>query len=162
MGRDEVEEKVRPIVDALFASISTGVGSKSKIRLSERDMDEVMTTGAAWAVRRGYGTQADLEHIEDGGSAAGADPSKVSRKARERGRPQLGTLGSGNHFVEVGYVAEVYDERVAQAFGLWKDQMTVMVHTGSRGFGHQICDDYIKVMHGATRKYGFEIPDRQL
>ncbi len=153
---------MRQIVDALFSSISTGVGSKSKLRLSERELEEVMTKGAAWAVRQGYGTEADLDHIEDGGSAPGANPSKVSPKARERGRPQLGTLGSGNHFVEVSYVEEVYDEDVARAFGLRKGQMTVLIHTGSRGFGHQVCDDYIKVMHGATRKYGFQIPDRQL
>ncbi len=107
-------------------------------------------------------TANDLEHIEAGGCIEGAEPEEVSERAMERGRDQLGTLGSGNHFVEVGYVAEVFDEKVAQALGLWKDQVTVFVHTGSRGLGHQVCDDYIRLMMDAARKYQIELPDPQL
>jgi tRNA-splicing ligase RtcB len=130
--------------------------------LKREEQRQVLREGARWAIERGYGAESDLEYIEEGGCIEGADPDEVSDKAMERGRDQLGTVGSGNHFVEVGYVAEVFDEKTAQELGLWKDQATVFVHTGSRGLGHQVCDDYIRVMLDAARRYQIELPDPQL
>jgi tRNA-splicing ligase RtcB len=118
--------------------------------------------GAAWAVRQGFGFDIDLGYIEEQGCIQGADPDLISNRALERGKAQLGTLGSGNHFVEVGYVDEIYDESAAQTLGLFLDQVTIIVHTGSRGLGHQVCDDYIKILMQSTQKYGIELPDRQL
>jgi tRNA-splicing ligase RtcB len=132
------------------------------MKLSAREFRQVMERGAGWAVAQGYGTARDLAHIEENGCLQGAQPEAVSERALERGRPQLGSIGSGNHFVEVDYVAEVYDEAVANALGLFLDQITVTIHTGSRGFGYQVCDDALKTMQRATAKYGIEIPDRQL
>jgi tRNA-splicing ligase RtcB len=151
------------LVDALFTNIPSGVGSHRKdLKLGREEERRVFVKGARWAIERGFGSEEDLEHIEERGCIGGADPGSVSEKAMERGRAQLGTLGSGNHFVEVGYVAEVYDENVAQTMGLRKDQVTVLVHTGSRGLGHQVCDDYIRVMLDASKKYKIELPDPQL
>lgn len=163
LTRKDIEGRIRELVDALFVNIPTGVGSSRKdLRLTQSEESAVLTRGAQWAVNRGFGTAEDLKFIEEGGCIAGANPEEVSRKALDRGRPQLGTLGSGNHFVEVGYVAEVFSSEKAKALGLEKDQITVIVHTGSRGLGHQVCDDYIRVMFDAARKYEIELPDRQL
>jgi tRNA-splicing ligase RtcB len=154
---------MRELVEALFRNIPSGVGSRRKdLRLSREKQDKVLKRGARWAVEKGYGLAEDVDHIEQGGAIEGADPGAVSQRALERGRGQLGTLGSGNHFVEVDYVAEVFDQRLADALRLEKGQVTVTVHTGSRGLGHQVCDDYIKVMLQAAAKYGIELPDRQL
>jgi tRNA-splicing ligase RtcB len=138
------------------------VGSSGPLRLSDDDFDGVLREGARWAVAHGHGTPHDLEHIEEGGRLAGADPDLPSDRARKRGRDQLGTLGSGNHFVEIGVVDELFDEEAARTMGLEKDQVTIMVHSGSRGFGHQVCDDHLRVMLDASRRYGIELPDRQL
>ena len=163
LGRAEVQAKIRDIVDALLANIPSGVGSHRKdLKLDKGQQYKVLQKGAQWAVDQGYGRWEDLEHIEEKGRIQDADPDLVSHKALERGRTQLGTLGSGNHFIEVGYVAEIYDEGVAQALGLAKDQATVIVHTGSRGLGHQVCDDFIHVMIQAAQRYGIELPDKQL
>jgi tRNA-splicing ligase RtcB len=163
LSREEVESEIRALVDALFSNIPSGVGSHRKdLRLTDKELGKVLSKGVNWALEHGYGTAEDLEHIEAGGRIPGADPEKVSQRAMERGRGQLGTLGSGNHFVEVGYVEEVYDEEVARAMGLEKGLATVLVHTGSRGLGHQVCDDYIKVMLRASGRYGIELPDPQL
>ena len=163
LSRKEIEGKVHELVEALFVNIPSGVGSRRKdLKLNREEQRQVLRKGARWAVERGYGDSSDLEHIEAEGCLQGADPEEVSERAMERGRDQLGTVGSGNHFVEVGYVAEVFDEKVSQALGLWKDQVTVFVHTGSRGLGHQVCDDYIRVMMDAARKYRIELPDPQL
>jgi len=163
LSRKEIEGKVHELVEALFVNIPSGVGSRRKdLKLNREEQRQVLRKGARWAVEKGYGDSSDLEHIEAEGCLKGADPEEVSERAMERGRDQLGTVGSGNHFVEVGYVAEVFDEKVAQALGLWKDQVTVFVHTGSRGLGHQVCDDYIRVMMDAARKYQIELPDPQL
>jgi tRNA-splicing ligase RtcB len=132
------------------------------LRLSPKELSGVLEKGALWTLQQGYGSETDAEHMEARGRIPGADPSCVSSRAMERGKAQLGTLGSGNHFVEVGYVEEVFDDAAASAMGLYRDQMTVLVHTGSRGLGHQVCDDYIKVMLEASRKYGIELPDPQL
>ncbi|WP_174590164.1 RtcB family protein [Methanocella conradii] len=158
--------QVRPVasglIDALYSAVPSGLGSESKLRVTDAQLDEVFTLGARWAVENGYGVKADLEHCEENGEMKGADPSKISKKARDRGRPQLGTLGSGNHFLEVQYVERVYDDAVAKAFGLWEGQVTVMVHCGSRGAGHQICTDHLKVLEKAYVKYGIKLYDRQL
>jgi tRNA-splicing ligase RtcB len=139
------------------------VGSHRKdLKLNREEERRVLKKGARWAVEKGFGTPEDLGHIEEQGCIGGGDPDRVSERAMERGRAQLGTLGSGNHFVEVGYVNEIFDESIARALGLWKDQVTIIVHTGSRGLGHQVCDDYIRVMMDAARKYQIELPDPQL
>jgi tRNA-splicing ligase RtcB len=163
LSRKDIQGRVRELVDALFIHIPSGVGSHRKdLKLGREEEKKVFLKGARWAVEKGFGTEGDLEHIEERGCIDGADPDQVSERALERGRAQLGTLGSGNHFVEVGYVAEVFDENVAQTMGLRKDQVTVFVHTGSRGMGHQVCDDYIRVMLDASKKYRIELPDPQL
>jgi tRNA-splicing ligase RtcB len=163
LERNEVTGHIRKLVESLFRNIPSGVGSKRKdLRLSQKELQKVLTKGAGWAVSQGFGYREDLEFIEERGCIEGADPSVISSRAFERGKPQLGTLGSGNHFVEVGYVDEVYDETSARALGLFKDQVTIIVHTGSRGFGHQVCDDYIRILMKSTQKYGIELPDRQL
>ena len=161
--RSDIEDRIGELVDALFVNIPSGVGSTRKdLRLSHSEMKQVLTRGAGWAVKQGYGASQDLTYIEADGCIPGADPGRVSKRAMERGRPQLGTLGSGNHFVEVGYVDEVFSPDKADALGLEKDRVTVMVHTGSRGLGHQVCDDHIRVMLEAARKHNIELPDRQL
>ena len=163
LERKEIQGQIRDIVDALLVNIPSGVGSHRKdLKLDKGQQRKVLEKGAQWAVDQGYGLWNDLEHIEEKGRIPDADPDLVSPKALERGRAQLGTLGSGNHFVEVGYVAEIYDEPVARELGLAKDQVTVIVHTGSRGLGHQVCDDFIRVMLHAAQKYGIELPDKQL
>ena len=162
LDRTDVEPKITKIVDTLFAQIPSGVGSTGPIKLKNADEKKVLTHGAKWAVENGFGSAADLDKIEENGAMSGADPSQVSDRALTRGKAQVGTLGSGNHFVEVGFVQHIYDEHVASVLGLRKNQVTLIVHTGSRGFGHQVCDDYIKVMLRAAQKYGIELPDRQL
>ncbi len=163
LEREAIAGQVEDLVNALFYNIPSGVGSRRKdLKLTLPTLKEVMRYGAKWAVRQGFGAADDLAHIEAGGCIAGADPDLVSQFAMDRGKDQLGTLGSGNHFVEIGYLAEIFDEKLARALGLFKGQVTVIVHTGSRGLGHQVCDDYIKVMLKASAKYGIELPDRQL
>ena len=163
LSRSDTQGRIKELVEALFVNIPSGVGSHRKdLKLSREEERRVLKKGARWAVEKGFGSAEDLDHIEEHGCIEGGDPERVSEKAMERGRPQLGTLGSGNHFVEVGYVAEVFDEPIAETLGLWKDQATVIVHTGSRGLGHQVCDDYLRVMLDAARKYRIELPDPQL
>jgi tRNA-splicing ligase RtcB len=163
LSRGDLDGKMPQMVDGLFRNIPSGLGSQRKdLRLSPAALQQVLKRGAAWAVAQGYGTERDLAHIEEHGCLAGAQPDLVSDRALERGRPQLGSIGSGNHFVEVDYVAEIYDTTVAQALGLCQDQIVVTVHTGSRGLGYQVCDDALKVMQGATARYGITVPDRQL
>jgi tRNA-splicing ligase RtcB (3'-phosphate/5'-hydroxy nucleic acid ligase) len=163
LSRTEIQGRMRELVEVLFTNIPSGVGSHRKdLKLNREEQRRVLKKGARWAVERGFGTAEDIDHIEEQGCIEGGDPDRVSERAMERGKAQLGTLGSGNHFVEVGYVAEVFDETVAQALGLWRDQATVIVHTGSRGLGHQVCDDYIRVMLDAAKKYEIELPDPQL
>lgn len=163
LERKEVIGHIRKLVETLFRNIPSGVGSKRKdLRLSKAELKKVLVKGVGWAVKQGFGLEEDPEYIEERGCIQGADPDLISDRALERGKAQLGTLGSGNHFVEVGYVDEVYDEHAAKALGLFLDQVTIIVHTGSRGLGHQVCDDYIKILMKSTQKYGIELPDRQL
>ncbi len=159
---DEVRPKIRELIDELFVAVPSGVGSEGRLRVKDHELDEVLVEGAKWAVENGYGYEKDLEHCEENGAMEGAKPEVVSRKARERGRPQLGTLGSGNHFLEVQYVDKIFDEKAAKAMGLQEGQVTVMVHCGSRGLGHQVCSDFLVVLDRAVRKYGIKLPDRQL
>jgi tRNA-splicing ligase RtcB len=163
---DLQKERVAPVlvdlVRSLHREIPSGVGSKGKILLSDKDSDAVLLQGAGWAVKRGMGEPSDLERIESGGMLPGAEPSLISRKAYERGRAQLGSLGSGNHFLEIQYVDEIYDRAAAGAFGLFEGQVTVMIHTGSRGFGHQVCTDFLEVMERAVKNYNIELPDIEL
>jgi tRNA-splicing ligase RtcB len=154
---------MKQLVAILFQNVPSGVGSHRKdLRLDAKDLREVMSRGASWAVSRGFGSASDLDSIEAMGCLSGADPSEVSSRAMERGRSQIGTLGSGNHFVEIGYVDEIYDEPTARVLGLEKDSVTVIIHTGSRGLGYQVCDDFIADMIRASARYGIELPDRQL
>lgn len=146
----------------LYNEIPSGVGSKGKIRLDPENERKLLIKGARWAVEQGYGEPSDLEKIESGGFIEGADPSLISNKAYERGRAQQGTLGSGNHFLEIQYVDEIYDEKIANALGLFKNQVTIMIHTGSRGFGHQVCTDFLEVMERAVTKYNISLPDKEL
>jgi len=163
LSRKDLEGRIKEIVGALFRNIPSGVGSRRKdFKLSVNDQEKVLNLGARWAVQQGFGSLKDLEHIEEGGCIEGARPDLVSARALERGKDQLGTLGSGNHFVEVGYVESIYDPEAARGLGLFDQQVTIMVHTGSRGLGHQVCDDAIKKLIQATSKYGIELPDRQL
>ncbi len=162
LTKDDVLPKIKELVNALYNEIPTGVGSKGKIRLNQNEERELLKKGARWAVENGYGEPDDLERIESQGCIEGADPSLISEKAYERGRAQQGTLGSGNHFLEVQYIDEIYDTESAERLGLFKDQITVMIHTGSRGFGHQVCTDFLEVMEKASRKYGIELSDREL
>ena len=164
---DLTEEEVRPrlkeLVAALFTNVPSGLGSSGKILLRDREIEGVMTQGAQWAVKNGFGTPQDLEATEEGGRIDGADPAAVGQRPRQRGAGQLGTLGSGNHFLEVQVVEEIFDTVAASAMGIERPgQVTVMLHCGSRGFGHQVCSDAINVMTDATRRYGIQVPDRQL
>jgi tRNA-splicing ligase RtcB (3'-phosphate/5'-hydroxy nucleic acid ligase) len=157
-----IAPRMSALVDALFRAIPAGVGSKSPLDVGRQDLAEAMRCGAAWAVGRGLGRPDDLEHIESGGALGDAVPDGVSSRAFERGRGQLGTLGSGNHFLEVQVVDEVYDEAAAGRLGLRTGGVTVMIHTGSRGLGHQVCTDFLKVTEQALRRHGITVPDRQL
>jgi len=158
----DIKPKLRELLAALFNAIPCGVGSTSKLKLSTSDLRKVLVEGAKWAVLRGYGEEEDLERCEDGGAMKGADPDKVSKTAYQRGSDQLGTLGSGNHFLEIDIVEKVFDEQIANVFGLFKGQVVVIIHSGSRGLGYQICDDYLAVMRRAVDKYHISLPDRQL
>ncbi len=159
----EVRDEMSGLISALFRNIPSGVGKGGGARqVSAREMDEVMVKGAVWAVKAGYGLQEDLERLEEGGAMAGADPSAVSARAKQRGGPQLGTLGSGNHFIEIQEVEEIFDAEVARAFGLFEGQLVLSIHSGSRGLGHQVCSDYVKTLQAAVHKYNIELPDRQL
>lgn len=159
---DDVKNRLEELVVALFQNIPTGVGSTGRLKLSIKEEKRVLLEGAKWAVRQGYGEDSDIEHTEDSGCMTGADPDVVSERALERGRKQLGTLGSGNHFLEVGVVDEIFDQKVADVFGLRKDQVTVLLHSGSRGFGYQVCDDSLVAMSRQVKNLGLELPDRQL
>ncbi|MBI2165398.1 MAG: RtcB family protein [Chloroflexi bacterium] len=161
------EADVRPVlerlVDTLYQNIPSGVGSAGKIRLRDGEVDEVLTKGARWAVEKGFGDPEDLEVTEEGGYIEGADADKVGPRPKQRGTPQLGTLGSGNHFLEVEVVEEIFDREAAATMGIEAPgQVTIMFHCGSRGLGHQVCDDYLKVMPAAMKRYGIILPDRQL
>jgi RNA-splicing ligase RtcB len=158
----DVKPKIRELMKGLFDNVPSGVGSTGKLRITKEELDRAVTEGVYWAIGRGYGNEEDAKHCEEEGCMKGADPRNVSETAKKRGLPQFGTLGAGNHFLEVQRVEKIFDERVAKAFGIFEDQIVVMTHCGSRGFGHQICDDYIRTMLEASRKYNISLPDKEL
>jgi tRNA-splicing ligase RtcB (3'-phosphate/5'-hydroxy nucleic acid ligase) len=159
----DVRPRLKELVDQIFRDIPAGLGGSGLLRLSLTEIDQVLVQGARWALEKGYAWQEDVETIESGGVLPGADPERVSRKAKERGAPQLGTLGSGNHFLEVQVVDEVYDPLAAETMGITgKEQVLVFMHTGSRGLGHQTCQDYLDVMEAASDRYEIFLPDKQL
>ncbi len=160
------EKEVRPVLDrlveALYQNIPSGVGSTGPVKLSAKEVMKVLREGGRWAVRQGLGNPSDVDRTEDGGCMPEADPSVISERALQRGVKQLGTLGSGNHFLEVGVVDEIFDEATARTFGLFQNQVTVMLHSGSRGLGYQVCDDSLAFMARHVKTLGIQLPDRQL
>jgi tRNA-splicing ligase RtcB len=160
---DDLRGKEQQLVDTLFAQIPTGIGRGGIVgTLSVAELDEVARLGVKWAVQKGFGTEDDLSHCEDEGFRPGADPRCVSDQAKSRGREQLGSLGSGNHFLEIQRVAEIFDEEIAERFGLFRDRIVVMIHCGSRGYGHQICTDYLRRVEHEHRDLIEKLPDREL
>jgi len=156
-------KKIHQLVDEMFKNVPSGLGSKAKIRLSKSELHEAITHGAQWAVDQGYGWDNDTAFLEEQGCLDDADIATVSEKAIQRGAPQIGSLGAGNHFLEIQRVDEIFDESIAKTFGIdHVNQICVMIHTGSRGFGHQVCSDHLKVLERAVRKYNIQLPDRQL
>jgi tRNA-splicing ligase RtcB len=160
---DEVKPRAAELIDRIFRLVPCGVGLGGKIRVSANELDRAVIEGVEWAISRGYGWEGDSEHLEEGGRMKEANPDKVSSRAKQRGSSQLGTLGAGNHFLEIARVKDIYDERAAETFGITgPDQIVVWIHTGSRGYGHQIASDYIRVMDRAVRNYNISIPSREL
>ncbi|MCM8798835.1 MAG: RtcB family protein [Candidatus Omnitrophica bacterium] len=159
---EEIKPKLKELVTALFHTIPAGVGSTGEIRVSVEEERRLLFEGACWAVSKGYGIKDDLECTEERGCMEGADPKDVSPRAYERGKRQSGTLGSGNHFLEVQEIERIYDRALAEKFGLREGQITIMIHSGSRGLGYQVCDDYLEIMGKAVHKYNIHLPDRQL
>ncbi len=163
LRESEVRARIEQLLSELFVNIPSGVGSKGKIRAGKKEIDEIISKGARWAVERGFGTKEDLEVTEEGGCLKGADPDKVSFKAKERGAPQSGTLGSGNHFLEVEVVEEIYEPAIAKSMGIEEvGQVLLLIHTGSRGLGHQVCDDYVRTLREVVQRYDINLPDREL
>lgn len=160
---DDVKPVLKELLDEIFRNVPSGLGSEGKLRMSFGELDDAVREGVNWAIKRGYGWKEDAEFIEESGCLKGADPSKVSVTAKRRGLPQLGSLGSGNHFLEIDYVEQIHDEEVARGFGIERvGQIVVLIHTGSRGYGHQICSDYLKTMEAASRRYNIRLPDKEL
>jgi tRNA-splicing ligase RtcB len=162
LDRDEVTPKVRELVNQLFRDVPSGTGSEGTVPCSFSDLNDVLERGAARLIERGIGEPSDLEFCEESGAMRGADAGKVSDRAKQRGRTQIGTLGSGNHFLEVQYVEKILEPEIAEAFGLHVNQVVVLIHCGSRGLGHQVCTDFLKVMNEAMPRYSISLPDRQL
>ncbi len=162
LRHEEIKGKLEELVNALYHGIPAGVGSKGDIRVSVEEEERLLLQGSEWCIKKGYGTKEDLECTEDGGRIEGADPTKVSDRAYERGKGQSGTLGSGNHFLEIQTVDQIYDKEVAEKMGIFLGQITIMIHSGSRGLGYQVCDDYVKSMVHCLSKYNINVPDRQL
>ncbi|MCX8194965.1 MAG: RtcB family protein [Candidatus Micrarchaeota archaeon] len=162
LSKKEVVPKMKQLVELLFKNVPSGVGSKGKLRVDMRQLEEAVTRGVDWAIEQGYRAAKDKEKTEEGGRMDGADFSAVSEKAKKRGLPQFGTVGAGNHFVEIQEIERVMLPEVAEKFGLKAGNVAVMIHCGSRGFGHQVCDDYLREMLAASRKYKIELPDHEL
>ena len=166
MGSHLEKQQVAPYLDdlasALYANCPSGIGKGGRVKLSPKDLDAVLETGSLWARKKGYASDTDLELTEEGGCLSGANPQKVSRRAKDRGKNQIGTLGAGNHFIEVDEVDRIYDEKTAQRIGLFPSQITVQIHCGSRGLGHQVCSDYVKAFQKSSRHFGYRLPDREL
>ncbi len=162
LKKEDLEGRVEQLLNAIFRNVPSGVGSHGKVKVTSQELDQVLVKGARFAVEKGFGVKEDLLYTEENGEMKGAEPQAVSAEAKKRGFPQLGSLGSGNHFLEVQIVDMVYDEETAKVFGLFKGQVTMLIHSGSRGLGHQVATDYIKVMEKAAREYNIKLADRQL
>ena len=162
LHREEVADYLDDLASALYANCPSGVGKGGNIKLKPGELERLVEEGAGWALRRGYASEADLERTEERGCLEGADARKVSQRAKERGKDQVGTLGAGNHFIEVDVVAEVFDEAAAQRMGLFPGQVAAQIHCGSRGFGHQVCSDYVERFQKPVRQHGIQLPDREL
>jgi len=162
LARSDVVPHVRDLVNQIFRDVPCGRGKESLLRLSHADLDHVLASGVRWMVERGYAEPTDMEFCEAHGQMPGADPDQVSPRAKERGRPQAGSLGSGNHFLEIQYVQKVFDREIGDALGLAENQIVILIHTGSRGLGHQVCTDFLARMGAAMKKYNITLPDRQL
>ncbi|MGB9728636.1 MAG: RtcB family protein [Thermoprotei archaeon] len=158
----DVRPKLKQLVDLLYENIPSGVGSEGRIKASMQQLDEILLGGAQRVIEMGYGWDEDKYRIEEYGKLPYADPSKVSITAKRRGAPETGTLGSGNHFLEVDVIRKIYDEEAAKAFGLFEGQVTILIHCGSRGLGHQVCSDYLKILEGYARQKNIRLPDREL
>ncbi len=158
----DVQDKLEKLSQRIYQTVPSGLGAGGAIKLSAIELDAILRQGVGWMVKQGYASDSDMRCIESNGVLNIANPDKVSEQAKKRGYDQLGTLGSGNHFIEIDVVEDVYDEEVANAFGLWKDQVVILIHTGSRGLGHQVATDYIRIMMNAMERYGITLPDREL
>ena len=162
LQEQDLRPKLRELINQVFRDVPCGTGGSGFIRIGARDLDRILVEGARWMVKNGYGEERDAEFAEAGGALDGADPKAVSERAKERGLPQIGTLGSGNHFLEVQYVEKIHDEEAARAFGISQGQVVVLIHSGSRGLGHQVCTDYVALMNRTMPKHGIQLVDRQL
>lgn len=163
LNKKDLIPHMRGLLDKLFLNVPSGLGSKGKIRVTIPELEKVVENGAGWGVENGYGWDKDLVHSEERGCMQNADANKISPKAKERGKSQIGSLGSGNHFLEIQYVDKIYDAEVAKKLGIFEEgQVTIMIHTGSRGLGHQVCTDYLRIMEQGMRQYNIKVPDRQL
>jgi tRNA-splicing ligase RtcB (3'-phosphate/5'-hydroxy nucleic acid ligase) len=163
LSQEEIVPHLEQLIHALFSAVPSGLGSESKLKLSEKELDNVLFKGAAWAIEKGFGAKEDLIFTEESGCLQNANPEKVSLKAKNRGLPQLGTLGSGNHFLEIQIVDQIYERETARAMGILETgQVLILIHTGSRGLGYQICDDFLRSMGSISQHYGINMPDRQL
>jgi tRNA-splicing ligase RtcB len=162
LQQQDVRPKLKELINQVFRDVPCGAGGSGFIKVGARDLERVLVEGARWMVKNGYGEERDAEFAEAGGALEDADPKAVSERARERGIPQIGTLGSGNHFLEVQFVEEVHDAEAARTFGISQGQVVVLIHSGSRGLGHQVCTDYVSVMNKTMAEYGIQLPDRQL
>jgi tRNA-splicing ligase RtcB (3'-phosphate/5'-hydroxy nucleic acid ligase) len=162
LAESDVRPKLKELISQIFRDVPCGAGGSGNVKIGPRDLDRVLVDGARWMVKNGYGEERDAEFAEAGGALDGAEPKAVSERARERGLPQLGTLGSGNHFLEVQYVEAIHDEAAARTFGIEQGQVVVLVHSGSRGLGHQVCTDYVSVMNKTMPQHRIALPDRQL
>jgi tRNA-splicing ligase RtcB len=162
LTREDVRPKIRELVNQLFRDVPSGAGRGGQVRVSYQDLDKVLEHGAAWMVEHDYGRPEDLPVCEESGAIDGADATAVSDRARKRGLPQIGTLGSGNHFLEVQYVEQIFEPEIARQLGLYENEVVVLIHSGSRGLGHQVCTDYLRDMDSSMRRYGINVPDRQL
>ncbi|MEA3440143.1 MAG: RtcB family protein, partial [Chloroflexota bacterium] len=159
---DEAQHLLGDLATALDYHCPSGVGKAGSVRLSEKELDQVCREGSHWALKKGFANEMDIRRTEESGRLNGADPKKLSPRAKKRGRPQLGTLGAGNHFIEVDIVEQIFYPQAAQTMGLIEGNLVVQIHCGSRGFGHQICTDYVKTFQGAVKRYGIQLPDREL
>jgi tRNA-splicing ligase RtcB (3'-phosphate/5'-hydroxy nucleic acid ligase) len=163
LDKEEVTEKIKPLLDKLFEHVPPGVGAKSKFRLSDEELEQVLIKGAQWCVENGHGVEQDFKHCEEEGAMPGADPSKVTQKAKSRGRGQLGTLGSGNHFIEVQHIGNIFDKAKAKAFGITHEgQICVLIHCGSRGLGHQVCSDFLRRLEDTYPEIIEGLPEKDL